>query len=351
MKKLLVVVDYQKDFVDGALGFAGAEKLDRPIAAKIRAYRDAGWEVAFTYDTHGEDYLSTQEGRLLPIPHCIKGSDGWQLYGETAGELRPTDRVFYKPVFGSVELMEYAAAGRYAEIELVGLVSDICVASNAALLKAALPDAAVRVDAACTASADPAKHAAALEVLRSIQVQVYNAPPSPNPALEALRQRRSIRSYRPEQITREELEAVLEAGTYAPTAMNLQSPIMIAVQDGDTVKKLSRLNAAVMGSEGDPFYGAPTVINVLADSTCKNHLADGSLVMGNLMLAAHGLGLGSCWINRAREVFDGAEGRAMLREWGIDDKYVGIGHCILGYPACDHPAAKPRKEGYIIFRP
>lgn len=170
-----------------------------------------------------------------------------------------------------------------------------------------------------------------------------------NPVLEALKNRRSIRKYRAEQITEEELNAVLEAGMYAPTGMNRQSPLMVVVQDADTIAELSRMNAAVMGQKDtDPFYGAPTVIIVLADSENYNGFADGSLVMGNLMNAAYSVGLGSCWINRAREVFETVEGRALLRSWGIEDKYTGVGNCILGYPDCTHPEAKPRKDGYVI---
>lgn len=169
-----------------------------------------------------------------------------------------------------------------------------------------------------------------------------------NAVLEALKERRSIRAYKSEQITDEQLNAVLEAGTYAPTGMNTQNPIMVVVQDKETIDYMAKLNAKVMGRDTDPFYGAPTVIVVLADGTIGNAVYDGSLVMGNLMNAAYSVGLGSCWINRAREVFDSEEGKALLRKWGIDEKYIGIGNCILGYPDCEHPAAKPRKEGYVI---
>lgn len=170
-----------------------------------------------------------------------------------------------------------------------------------------------------------------------------------NSVLEALKNRRSIRKYKPEQITDEELNAVLEAGTFAPTGMNRQSPLMVVVQDKETIAKMSRMNAAVMGKlDADPFYGAPTVIIVLGDRENYNGFADGCLVMGNLMNAAYSIGLGSCWINRAREVFDTAEGRELLRAWGIEDKYIGVGNCVLGYPDCSHPVAAPRKEGYVI---
>ena len=167
-------------------------------------------------------------------------------------------------------------------------------------------------------------------------------------AMTCLLTRRSVRSYQDRQVEEEKLQKVLEAGMYAPTGMNTQSPIMVVVQDKATRDQLSRMNAAVMNGKGDPFYGAPTVVIVLADSTNRNGFADGCLVMGNLMNAAYSIGLGSCWINRAREMFDTAEGRKMLRGWGVEDKYVGVGSCILGYADCPHPEAKPRKEGYVI---
>lgn len=170
-----------------------------------------------------------------------------------------------------------------------------------------------------------------------------------NIVLDALKNRRSIRKYKAEQITDAELNAVLEAGTFAPTGMNRQSPLMVVVQDADTIARLSRMNAAVMGqTDSDPFYGAPTVVIVLADSENYNGFADGCLVMGNLMNAAYSIGLGSCWINRAREMFETEEGRSMLREWGIEDKYTGVANCILGYPDCPHPEAGSRKENYVI---
>lgn len=166
--------------------------------------------------------------------------------------------------------------------------------------------------------------------------------------LEDLKGRRSCRSYQKKQITEAELDAVLEAGTYAPTGMNRQSPILVAVQNPEMVAKLSKLNAAVMGTDNDPFYGAPTVIIVLADKAMPTYLYDGSCVMTNLLNAAGALGLGSCWIHRAREVFDSTEGKALLKEWGIEGDYEGIGNCILGYWEGEVPAAKPRKENYIV---
>lgn len=162
-----------------------------------------------------------------------------------------------------------------------------------------------------------------------------------------LKERRTCRSYYPEQIKDEELNAVLEAGMYAPTGRGMQSPIMIVVQKPELIQKLSKMNADVMGVDTDPFYGAPTVIIVLADKSRNTYKEDGSLVMGNLLNAAHAAGLGSCWIHRAKEVFESEEGKEMLKEWGIEGDYEGIGHCILGY-AKEVVPAKPRKENYVI---
>lgn len=174
MRKLLIVVDYQTDFVNGALGFPGAEKLEGAILGKIAQYRQEGQSVAFTYDTHGSDYLQTREGRYLPVPHCLRGTDGWELYGGVAWAVRDGDKLFYKPSFGSAELFDYLRCSRFDSVELVGLVSDICVISNAVLAKTALPEADITVDAACTASFDPDKNKAALDVMESLQINILN---------------------------------------------------------------------------------------------------------------------------------------------------------------------------------
>ena len=164
-----------------------------------------------------------------------------------------------------------------------------------------------------------------------------------------LKKRRSCRAFRPEQIRDEELNAILEAGTYAPTGMGRQSPVIAVVQKPAVIAKLSQMTAAVMGRDGDPFYGAPTVLVVLADPEIGTYLYDGALVMGNLLNAAQATGVDSCYIFRAKEVFATKEGKALLREWGIPDRYVGIGNCILGYGAeGGKKEAAPRKEGYII---
>lgn len=164
---------------------------------------------------------------------------------------------------------------------------------------------------------------------------------------EDLLTRRSVRKYSDRPVENEKLDKVLTAGLYAPTGMNNQAPILVAVRDKETRDRLSRMNAAVMGASGDPFYGAPCVIVVLSDPERMTWVEDGSLVLGNLMNAAHSLGLGSCWIHRAKECFDTPEGKALLRAWGVPETYRGVGNCILGY-AAEEPEAKPRKSGRII---
>lgn len=167
-------------------------------------------------------------------------------------------------------------------------------------------------------------------------------------ATEAMLTRRSIRSYLSDPVPDDLLNKVLEAGTYAATGRGAQSPIIIAITNREVRDKLSALNARIMGTESDPFYGAPVVLVVLARKDMPTHVYDGSLVMGNLMLAAHELGLGSCWIHRAKEEFELPEGKELLESLGLDaDAYEGIGHCILGYPAGEAPEPKPRKENYV----
>lgn len=170
-----------------------------------------------------------------------------------------------------------------------------------------------------------------------------------NNTLEMLKTRRSIRYYQDRIPEKELLDKVLEAGTYAPTGRNNQAPIIVAVTNKEMRDKLSKLNAQVMGSENDPFYGAPVVLVVLANRSFDTYIYDGSLVMGNLMNAAHAVGLGSCWIHRAKEVFDSPEGKELLKEWGIEGDYEGIGNCIIGYIDGTAPEVKPRKDNYIYW--
>lgn len=166
--------------------------------------------------------------------------------------------------------------------------------------------------------------------------------------MEKMLGRRSIRRYEDKCVPREVLERIIAAGTYAATGMNRQSPIIVAVTDKAVRDRLSAMNARIMGADMDPFYGAPVVLIVLADKTMPTYVYDGSLVMGNLMLAAHDEGLGSCWIHRAKEEFEMPEGKALLAKLGIEGDYEGIGHCIIGYPA-EQPEAKPRKENYVYW--
>ena len=165
--------------------------------------------------------------------------------------------------------------------------------------------------------------------------------------LTVLKTRRSCRAYKPELIEEDKLNAIIEAGTWAATGMGKQSPIIIAVTDKAVRDKLSKLNAAVMGANTDPFYGAPELLIVLANKDIPTYLYDGSLVMGNLMNAAADLGVASCWIHRAKEVFEGAEGKAILKQLGIEGNYEGIGNLILGYAAQPAGEPAPRKSNYV----
>ena len=169
-----------------------------------------------------------------------------------------------------------------------------------------------------------------------------------NEALQNLMTRRSIRSYQPKQVEKELLEQVLQAGIYAPTGGGRQTPVIVAVQDEKTVQQLSRMNAAIMGAKSDPFYGAPTVLVVLAERSRGTYLLDGASVITTLLNAAHAVGLGSCWVHRAKEEFESEEGKALLQQWGIEGDFEGVGHVILGYPAGDAPEPAPRKANYIV---
>lgn len=167
--------------------------------------------------------------------------------------------------------------------------------------------------------------------------------------LEKMQTRRSVRKYKQDMVPREMIDKIVTAGTYAASAMNKQSPIIIAVTNKEIRDNLSKLNAEIMGVNNDPFYGAPVVLIVLADKNWGNRVYDGSLVMGNLMLAAHELGIGSCWIHRAKEEFERPEGKAILDALGLEGEYEGIGHCVLGYTEGDLPKALPRKENYVYY--
>jgi hypothetical protein len=173
---------------------------------------------------------------------------------------------------------------------------------------------------------------------------------SENPVIHTLRTRRACRSYKPEQVREEDLAPILEAGTWAPTGMGRQSPRIAVVQNPDDLAALERLNGGVMGNpDSHPFYGAPTVLVVFADATIPTYLADGNLVIGNLLNAAAAVGVDSCYIWRATEVFDSDEGKALMKKWGVPETCRGIGNVILGYGregGTREPA--PRREDYII---
>ena len=167
--------------------------------------------------------------------------------------------------------------------------------------------------------------------------------------LDNLKNRRSVRKYKDTMVPKEVIEQIMEAGLYAASGMNRQPVIMVAVTNKEMRDHMAKLNAQVMGMDKDPFYGAPAVIVVLADKSKFTYVYDGSLVMGNLMQAAHDLGVGSCWIHRAKEVFATEEGKAILKQLGVEGDYEGIGNCILGYVDGDYPTAAPRNDNRVFW--
>lgn len=170
-----------------------------------------------------------------------------------------------------------------------------------------------------------------------------------NEVLQNIKTRRSIRKYKAEQIKETELHAVLEAGTYAPSGRGMQSPILVAVQNGELMQQIVKMNAAVLGSDSNPYYGAPTVILVFAPADRTTWLEDGSCVLDTMMLAAHSIGLASCWIHREREMFETEEGKMLMKKWGIPENCKGIGALALGYADCALPEAPERKSGRIVM--
>lgn len=167
-----------------------------------------------------------------------------------------------------------------------------------------------------------------------------------NEVLKAIKERRSIRRFKKEQITDEELNTVLEAGTWAPTGMGTQEPFIVAVQDESQMSVLSTINAEIMGAKSDPFYGTPTQVYVFAPAANANGVKDGSLILGSMMLAAHSIGLGSCWINRVDKMVDYDEVKDLMKAWGLPEGLMGVGSLALGYPEGEPHPAKPRKKDY-----
>lgn len=167
-------------------------------------------------------------------------------------------------------------------------------------------------------------------------------------ALEVLKNRVSTRAYQETLIPEDTLEQIVEAGLHAASGMGRQAVKLVVITDRETRDTLSKMNASIMGVDSDPFYGAPELILVLADKSVPTSVYDGALVMGNLMNAAHALGVGSCWIHRAKEEFESEEGKALLAKWGIEGDFEGIGHCILGVPKDGLGQPKPIKEGRVV---
>lgn len=170
-----------------------------------------------------------------------------------------------------------------------------------------------------------------------------------NDTIKTLIERRSCKKFKSEQIKKEELDLILQAGMNAPTGKGMQSPIILVLQDKEKIEKLREINKKILGRDVDPFYNAPTVLVVMADKNMFTYVEDGSLVLGNMMNAAFSLGVGSCWIHRAKEEFESPEGKALLKEWNISENYLGVGHCILGYADMEYPEPKPRKKDYVRY--
>ena len=172
-----------------------------------------------------------------------------------------------------------------------------------------------------------------------------------NELIESMVSRRSVRNYKSDMLPKEIINEIIKGGTYAPTGRGMQSPIIIAVTNKEVRDKLSKINAKILGKseDFDPFYNAPVVLIVLADKSKPTYIYDGSLVMGNLMLSAHSLGIGSCWIHRAKETFETQEGKEILKSLGIQGDYEGIGNCVIGYSNEPFREAPPRKENYVYY--
>ena len=170
-----------------------------------------------------------------------------------------------------------------------------------------------------------------------------------NETLKCIEQRRSVKAYTPEMPKKEDIDVVIKAGLEAASGRNRQCAIIVAITDKATRDRLSRANAAILGSEADPFYGAPVILVVLAKKEIHTAVYDGSLCLGNMMLAAHSIGLGSCWVHRAKEVFEKPEWKEWLAACGIEGEYEGIGNLILGYPKGDFPAPKERNPGRVFY--
>ncbi len=172
MKKLLIVIDMQKDFIDGSLGTKEAISIVPGVVSKIKSYREENFSIWFTKDTHEKEYLTTLEGKNLPVEHCIRETDGWELHPEILSLVQSTDKVFEKPTFGSVELGEAVRDGEFSKVELCGLCTDICVISNCAVIKAFCPETEITVDSSCVAGVTPESSDRALEAMKMLQTKI-----------------------------------------------------------------------------------------------------------------------------------------------------------------------------------
>ena len=170
-----------------------------------------------------------------------------------------------------------------------------------------------------------------------------------NSCMEIMLSRRSVKSYKPDMPKKEDIDAIIKAGLAAASGRNMQASVIVAVTNKEIRDRLSRDNAAVMGAGGDPFYGAPCVLGVLANKSAHTYVYDGSLSLGNMMLAAHERGLGSCWIHRAKEVMAKPEWQEWISSLGLEGEYEGIGNLVVGYHNGDFPAEKERKEGRVVY--
>lgn len=170
-----------------------------------------------------------------------------------------------------------------------------------------------------------------------------------NEVVKAIMERRSCKKYKDTMVPKKDIEEIIEAGLYAANGMGKQGAIVLAITNKEMRDHLSKMNADIMHASIDPFYGAPVVLVVLRDKNVGTSIYDGSLVMGNMMLAASAKEIGSCWIHRAKEEFESEEGKALLKQFGIEGDYEGVGHCILGYPDYDLPKAAERKENRVYW--
>jgi len=170
-----------------------------------------------------------------------------------------------------------------------------------------------------------------------------------NEVIKNIETRRSVRKYSDKLVSKEDLTTIMKAGTFAPSGRSAQSPIMVCIQNPDTIAKIAKLNAAVINSDSNPFYGAPTLIVVFAKIERTTNIQDGSAAITTMLNAAHSIGIDTCWIHRAKETFETEEGKAMMKKWGVSDEYTGIGNVILGFCDGEYPVAKSRNEGRIIW--